>query len=189
VHITGHELTVASSAVAGLAIVGGYLGVSSANRNALKIAREERSSQRKDELDALKRTTYAKALGALTTLAAANLEQAALLAGTNMSAAFQLAATRKRIDAMRAAHDSIAELELVSTNRQLRELANEALNGAMKCTLQDRSAFIRGAAKLRASLVDDLRGTEISGPEELDRMVDVAMARLSSGPDPVKGTT
>ena len=41
--LTDHELTAASGAIAALAIVGGYLGVRSANQNALKIAREERS--------------------------------------------------------------------------------------------------------------------------------------------------
>jgi len=42
--LTAHELTAASSAVAALAVLGGYLGVRLANRNALKIAREERPS-------------------------------------------------------------------------------------------------------------------------------------------------
>jgi hypothetical protein len=43
--LTGNELAAASSAVAAIGILGGYLGVRSANRNALQIAREERSTR------------------------------------------------------------------------------------------------------------------------------------------------
>ena len=78
VNLTEHELTAASSAVAALAIVGGYLGVRSANRNAVKIAREERSSRRHDELDALKRVAYARCVAALLALNTASTEASAL---------------------------------------------------------------------------------------------------------------
>jgi hypothetical protein len=77
-HITGNELAAASSAVAALAIIGGYLGVHSANQNALKISREERSSRRKEELDALKRGIYAKTMSELLALAAANIEASSM---------------------------------------------------------------------------------------------------------------
>jgi hypothetical protein len=175
VNITGNELTAASSAVAALAIVGGYLGVRSANRNALKIAREERSSKRKDELDALKRTTYAKTLAALHALATANVELVTL-AGTNVNADVQLAVTRKRAEAMQAAYDSIAELELVSSNDQLYVLAKEVLDQAAMSTRRDSIAYTFWSAKLRASLHDDLRGTEPSDREKLDRDVEIARA-------------
>jgi hypothetical protein len=59
-HLTDHEVALSGSVVALVAIVGGYLGVRSANRNALKLARYERTAQHKSELLALKRTTYAK---------------------------------------------------------------------------------------------------------------------------------
>src|ERR1700680_3139965 len=72
--LTGHELTAASSAVTALAIVGGYLGVRSANRNAVRIAREERSSRREGEANALMRATYARSLTALNVLAVASME-------------------------------------------------------------------------------------------------------------------
>jgi phage tail protein X len=169
VHITGNELTAISSAVAALAIVGGYLGVRSANRNALKIAREERSSKRKDELDALKRTTYTKTLAALHALATANIELAAL-AGTNIHA------TQKRAEAIQTAYDSIAELELVSPNNQLYVLAKEALDQAAMSTQRDSRGYTSWAAKLRASLRDDLRGTETYNREELDQTVVLAQA-------------
>jgi hypothetical protein len=60
IHLTSNELSAASSIVAALAIIGGYLGVRSANQNALKIAREERRSQKKEESNQLKRDIYAR---------------------------------------------------------------------------------------------------------------------------------
>ena len=78
VNLTEQELAAASSAVAALAIVGGYLGVRSANRNAVEIAREERSSRRHDELDALKRITYARCVAALLALDTASLDARSL---------------------------------------------------------------------------------------------------------------
>jgi hypothetical protein len=50
VRLTGNDLTAASSIVAALAIVGGYLSVRSANRNAIKIAREERDARHEERL-------------------------------------------------------------------------------------------------------------------------------------------
>jgi hypothetical protein len=70
-HLTGHELTAASSAVAAIAIVGGYLGVRSANRNAVRIAREERRAQEKHELALMKKAVYAQYQSALNQLALA----------------------------------------------------------------------------------------------------------------------
>jgi hypothetical protein len=59
-----------SSAVAAIAIVGGYFGVRSANRAAVNIAREERSAQKKYDFEALRRKTYAEGLAALSEVAA-----------------------------------------------------------------------------------------------------------------------
>ena len=66
-HLTHAELTAIPSAVAAIAIVAGYLGVRSANKTAVKIARQERSAQRKDDFDSLRRKTYAEGLTALST--------------------------------------------------------------------------------------------------------------------------
>jgi hypothetical protein len=179
-HITGTELAAASSAVAALAIVGGYLGVHSANQNALKISREERSTRRKEELDALKRGIYAKTVSDLVALAAANIESSALLNDPQASPQFRLETLRSRIEAVKAASNSITELVLISTNNLLRDLANEALNGAMKCTSEDAAAFTRGISKLQVSLRDDLSGKEISSADELNRMVDNTLTKQSS---------
>lgn len=73
-HITGDELTALPSVVAVIAIVASYTSVRSANRNALRLAREERSSRREGELDALKRTTYAKYDAALSALVRARAD-------------------------------------------------------------------------------------------------------------------
>lgn len=178
--ITGHELTAGSSAVAALAIVGGYLGIRSANRNALTIAREERSSKRQDELDALKRAVYTQTLSSLTALVAVNIEAVALVANTSAPPSMRIDVLRRRTEAIRKARDSITELELVSSRNILRDLANEAFRGAAKASQKEVKAFTRGMAKLQVSLRDDLLGREISSPEELDRMVDNAMNPQSS---------
>src|SRR6266513_1436954 len=112
--LTVHELTAASSAVALLAILGGYLGVRSANRNALKIAREERSSRRRDELDDLRRATYAKFLVALTALAIASLEQEAIAATPQIRGEPRIKAMKKRTDALATARNIAAELDLLA---------------------------------------------------------------------------
>src|SRR5690348_18251923 len=101
--LTGHELTAASSAVAVLAILGGYLGVRSANRNALRIAREERSARRKDEFDYLKRSTYARFLEALTTLAMASLEQEKATDDPHNRGEARILAFKRRANALAAA--------------------------------------------------------------------------------------
>jgi hypothetical protein len=62
VHITGNELAIVSAGVAAVAVVASVVNNRSTNKNALDIAREERASRRKDELEALKRATYAKQL-------------------------------------------------------------------------------------------------------------------------------
>jgi hypothetical protein len=151
-HITGTELAAASSAVAALAIVGGYLGVHSANRNALKIAREERSARRKDELDALKRTTYVKTLADLTALATARMEQGT---GTNIPEAVQTALT------------SLAELELVSESDPLRNLATETYKKHLNALRKTQRHSLMKWPSSELSLSADLRGREMPNFEEL----------------------
>jgi hypothetical protein len=167
VNLTGHELTAASSAVAALAIVGGYLGVRSANRNAVKIAREERSSRRHDELDALKRIAYARCVAALFALNTASIDERSHHAG--------LAEIRQRIDAALAAHDAVVGIEQIAPDR-LFDLACEAMESASGPTDEDATAFVRRTFKLRKAMSYDLRGVDIPSPEELDRMADEALS-------------
>jgi hypothetical protein len=179
-HITGNELTAASSVVAALAIIGGYFGMRSANENAVKISREERSSRQRDGLNALERKVYAQAMADLamadlTALAAANIESSALVSAPKVGAQFRVEVLRRRMEALKAAAGSAAEIELISSNNLLRDLASEALDGASKATRDDAAAFTRGMSKLRVSLRYDLLGKELSSPEELNRMIDVAL--------------
>lgn len=179
-YLTQHELTAASSAVAALAILGGYLGVRSANRNALKIAREERSSRHRAELEALKRVTYAKFLTVLTALASASQEQEAIIANTEIRGDTRIAAIKKRADALTAAQNMFAELELFAPDL-LRELARDSLECAGVCTRKNSPAFTQGAAKLRFAMRYDLQSPETS-PEELNRITSGTIAAPPPNP-------
>jgi hypothetical protein len=167
--LTGHELTAASSAVAALAIVGGYLGVSSANRNAVKIARAERSSRRRDELDALKRVTYARCVSALLELNVASTLASASLPG----------APSRLIDASQAAHAAVVDMELIAPDR-LRDLAFETMGSASQVTKDGTPGFVRLAIKVRKAMASDLRGLDIPSPEELDRAADTATSNTTA---------
>lgn len=176
--LTGHELTVASSAVAVLAIVGGYLGVRSANRNALKIAREERSSRRRDELNDLRRATYARFLAALTVLAAASREQEAIVTKPEIRGEARIAAIKKRTDAVAVARNIAAELDLLASD-PLRGLVGEALQTASLCNRENDQAYAQEVARLRVAMRYDLRGPEMPNLKELDRITHAAIAALS----------
>jgi hypothetical protein len=67
-HLTSNEIAGGSVAVASLAIIGGIYSARMTSRDAVKIAREERSSRRQNEQDVLKRTIYANCLAALMAL-------------------------------------------------------------------------------------------------------------------------
>ena len=176
--LTVHELTAASSAVAFLAIVGGYLGVRSANRNAVKIAREERSSRRQDELDALRRATYARFLAALTALAVAALEQEAISASPQIRGEPRIVFIKRRTDALVAARNIAAELDLLAPDL-LRRLANESLRIAGTCNRKNEPAFALEVAKLRVAMRYDLEGPKIPNLKELDRIAHSAIAAPS----------
>ena len=169
-HLTDHELTAASSAVAALAIIGGYLGVRSANLNALKIAREERSSRREDELDALKRAIYAKCLSELNALATASLEVEVL-----RSTPSHAKAVRRYIDAMQAAHTASSELEMVAPVL-VRRLTTEAFARAVNNTQANKSAFVLSITKLGLAMRYDARGRAEVPHEILDQMALASMA-------------
>jgi hypothetical protein len=166
VYLSQHELTAASSVVAALAILGGYLGVRSANRNALKIAREERLSRMHNELDTLKRVTYAKFLAALSALASASQEHEAITASPEIRGDTRIAAIKKRTDALTTAQNMLAELELIAPD-VLRELAADSLECARECTRKNSTSFIREAAKLRLAMRYDLQDIE-ANPRDMD---------------------
>jgi hypothetical protein len=166
--LTGNELTIASSAVAALAIVGGYLGVRSANRNAVKIAREERSSRRGDELNALKRVTYVRCVSALLELNTANTLESTSLSHPS-----------RRIDAAQAAHAAVVDMELIAPDR-LRDLAFQTMGSASQATKGGTPGFTRLAIMLREAMASDLRGLDIPSLEELDRAADTAISNTTA---------
>jgi hypothetical protein len=165
--LTGNELAAASSAVAAFGIIGGYLGVKSANRNALRIAREERSARRREELNDLKRATYARFLAALTVLAAASAEQEAVTAAPEIRGQARLDAFKKRKDALTVAGDIVTELDLLASG-PLPELAKKAVDNAGTCTAGDRMLFSGTLAELRAVMRQDLQTAETSNVRGLD---------------------
>jgi len=164
--LTGNELAAASSAVAAIGILGGYLGVRSANRNALQIAREERSTRRRDELDDLKRATYVRFLAALTSLSVASLGVEALTeAGIRGNEV--ITAAKNKDDAFAAAHDIAAELDLL-TPGILHELADEAIEKARTCQRENRSEFSSKLSELRVAMRRDLPTSDAANFKELD---------------------
>jgi hypothetical protein len=175
--LTGNELAAASSAVAAIGILGGYLGVRSANHNALKIAREERSTRRRNELDDLRRATYARFLAALTSLSVASLgleaKTEAGIRGNDL-----IAAAKKREDAFVAAHDIAAELGLL-TPGFLHELVDEALEKAHTCKRESRSQFSSKLSDLRVAMRRDLQTSEVSNYKELDSAAHAKIGTLA----------
>lgn len=163
--LTADELAAVSSMVAALGIVGGYLGVRSANRSAVQIAREERTTRRRDELDDLKRATYARFLASLTSLAAASLSLEAIRAsGTRGREVIE--AAEKRDGAFAAAQDIAAELDLLGSVA-LRAIAEEALEKARACNRENRPQLSMKLSELRVVMRRDLP-VEASNFKELD---------------------
>lgn len=166
--LTGHELTAASSAVAFLAIVSGYFGIRSANRNALNIAREERSTRRQDELNDLRRATYAKFLVSLDALALASVEQEALLSDPKLRGE-RIVAIKRRTDALTAARNLAAELDLLASGFVITQ-ANESLKSASICDREKESAFAEEINKLRDAMRYDLKDSKATNVIELGRI-------------------
>lgn len=164
--LTANELAAVSSAVAALGIIGGYLGVRSANRNAVQIAREERTTRRRDELDDLKRATYARFLAALTSLTAASLSLEAIRAsGTRGKEVID--AAEKRDGAFAAAQDIAAELDLLGPSA-LHTIAEEALEKARTCNRESRPQLATKVAELRVVMRRDLPAVDAPNFKDLD---------------------
>src|ERR1700678_3587844 len=109
--LTVDELTLVSSAVAVVAIVGGYLGVRSANNTAVAIARDERAARRRSELDSQKRVTYSSFLTALSQLAD---DQIQLEIATKKRQAGREELWSRAVNSARLANDCLANLTLVA---------------------------------------------------------------------------
>jgi hypothetical protein len=112
VHITEPELTAASSVVAALAIVGGYLGVQSANRNAAKNLLTSINAENEQARLADKRLVYARCLAAFgEMLARAVYHREARIKGTKK----EKAETDTRLfEAGNSRYVALAEVRLIA---------------------------------------------------------------------------
>jgi hypothetical protein len=187
VFLTGHELTLVSSGVAAIAIVGGYLGVRSANRSAVKIAREERASKREGEMLALKRVIYVKlaiALNGLTTLAMDANKLASISTPRRRRNRTGLAerretAQRAVIGAIAACQNASVEVGLITGNNDLRTLGSAASRAANEVSTDDKESIVRfavAASKLLSSMQLDLKGEEIPSLADQEAMTQFLLA-------------
>jgi hypothetical protein len=178
VQLTGHEVTAASGAVAALAIVGGYLGVRSANRNAVRIAREERSSRREDEANALIRATYARSLAALNVLAVASMEYSKATSKMR-SVDIPNKELQEEYDAARAkcsvsevsAHNVGAEIDLIAPP-EICKLEAEAHDKATTCEPDTQNEFLHARTRLRIAMRNDLQNLDIQEDSELSQLAE-----------------
>lgn len=152
-HLTAGELTLFSSAVAVVAIAGGYLGVRSANNTAVAIARDERAARRRSDLDSQKRIAYSSFLVALSQLAddQIQLEIATRQKQTEKDGDLWLGAA----NSARIANDSLANLSLVAPE-SIRALANTAFNHALKATESDITTLAEEGEELAGVMRNDL---------------------------------
>jgi hypothetical protein len=133
VQLTAHELSIIPSIVAVTAIAGGYLGVRSANRTSVAIARDERDARRQSELDALKRTAYSAFLAALSKLTDDQIE---LDIATKHEQPEREEVWLRTTHSARVANDNLATLSLVAP-QSICALANTAFGHALKTTQGD----------------------------------------------------
>jgi hypothetical protein len=151
-HLTADELALVSSAVAVVAIVGGYLGVRSANNTAVAIARDERAARRKSELDSEKRITYSSFLAALSQLAD---DQIQLDIATRQKRAERDELWLRAANSARIANDSLANLYLVAPE-SIRALANTAFSHALKASDTDITTLAEEGEELAGTMRNDL---------------------------------
>lgn len=151
-HLTGHELAAIPSAVAVVAIAGGYLGVRSANQTAVAIAREERAARRRSELDALKRAAYS---GFLVTLSKLADDQIELDIATKHTRPNRDVIWLRATESARVANDSLATLSLVAP-AAISAHANAAFGRALNAVEGDILAVAEEAEELAEAMRIDL---------------------------------
>jgi hypothetical protein len=150
--LTAHELTLVPSAVAVVAIAGGYLGVRSANATALAIARDERAARRRGELDTQKRAAYAAFLAALSKLTDDQIE---LEVATRKKRPEQGELWLRAANSARLANDSLASLSLIAPG-SVRILANSAFGHAINAKESDIAALAEEGERLAGEMRSDL---------------------------------
>jgi hypothetical protein len=140
------------STVAIVAIIGGYLGVRSANTTAVSVARDERAARRRTEVDAQKRTAYVSFLAALSKLTDDQIE---LDIATRKARPEKDELWLRATNSARLANDSLANLCLVAPE-PIRALANAAFSHAFKASENDISALAEEGEELADAIRSDL---------------------------------
>jgi len=159
--LTDHELAAASSFVAALAIAGGYLGVRSANRSALAIAREERSTRSEDELNALRRVSYIRCLATLTALA-----QITHSDREETMPADADVAVNTMSDPSRAAYTAIADIRLLAPPI-VSDLAQTAFQAALTPNPHEYDVYVGAVSLLQVVMKMNLDGERVPDLAEL----------------------
>lgn len=157
--LTAHELSIIPTIVAVIAIVGGYLGVRSANRTSVIIARDERAARRGSELDTLKRTAYSAFLVALSKLTDDQIE---LDIATKQRRPEREEIWLRATHSARIANDSLAILSLVAP-QSIYAFANAAFGHALKATEADIGAVAEEGETLAGAMHLDLESGPILG--------------------------
>jgi hypothetical protein len=152
-HLTAHELALVPSTVAIAAIVGGYLGVRSANTTAVSIARDERAARRRSDLDAQKRAAYCSYLVALSKLTDDQIE---LDIATRKTRPEKDELWFRAANSARLANDNLANLCLIASE-PVRALANAAFNHALKASANDIAALAEEGEELADAIRNDLQ--------------------------------
>jgi len=187
VKLTTNELAIIPSAVAAIAIIGGYFGVRSANSNALNLAREERQARRTYELTELKREVYFRCLEVLNELEIATL-LASINAGTSPSGHASAGLLERKTKAYVAALNASGQLKLFGPPKVI-ALMNDVMVIASRATPtsftdpSQASPFNVAQAQLIGAMVASLEGREIT-KEVLDAAVSVATAGLTTQAEP-----
>jgi hypothetical protein len=157
-HITSSELSAATSFVAALAIIGGYLGVRMANQNAVNIAREERNSRNSKESIQLKRDIY-------TRFAATAIQYRMFIdnADKRREITYQAAETLGLIYLM-------THGEVTKKSAQMMEM--------MSSGETDQDKFMLEIGKLMAIMKADLEGRRLPTVENLDEAVEILFGNV-----------
>ncbi len=151
--LTANELALVSSVVAVAAIVGGYLGVRSANNTAIAIARDERAARRRSELDNQKRIAYSSFLVTLSQLAD---DQIQLEIATRQKQTGREELWLKAANSARMANDRLANLCLVAPE-SIQALANPAFSHALKASDSDITTLAEEGEDLAGTMRNDLQ--------------------------------
>jgi len=158
------------------------------NRNAVRIVREERTSRREDEANALMRATYARSLSTLNVLAVASMDfsrpkrmmLSVDIPGKELQEEFD-AALAKCSAAEMSAHNAAAEIDLIAPS-QMCELEAETHDKATTCEKRTQGEFLLARSKLRIAMRSHLQGLDIPEYSELSELAKDELRTKASFP-------